>query len=285
MSKGVIYSAVGKRFADEAAFSARSLKVHHPGWPITLFTDTSPDDDTVFTEVRCAPRLHPAPHISKLFAMRDTPYEETLFLDTDTFICSAIDAIFDALAGHDMVAAREYSGASSDLEVDVPDSVPELNLGVFAYRHGSGFENLVDSALQWAEDCHAKTGTYPYDQPAFRYAHFRSRLRLATLKPEYNCRFATYGEVAAPVRILHGRIPGQVADRRAFEDLGRRINADVGPRVFVAGRLIALDQSMRSWIGTNRARELPRLFGTRRLMAANLLRGLFRRARRGLRRP
>lgn len=214
--------------------------------------------------------------------MRDTPYRETLFLDTDTFICGPVDAIFESLACHDIVAAREFSGASLMAEVDAPDSFPELNLGVLAYRRSSEIEDLIDTAVQWSEDWYARSGSYPTDQPGLRHALFRSPLRLAMLTPEYNCRFAGYGEVSAPVRILHGRIPGQVAERRALEHVSQRINADTGPRVFVAGRLIALDRSMQSRIGTNRDRELLRIYSARKVIAVHLLKGLLRAARRAL---
>jgi hypothetical protein len=66
------------------------------------------------------------------------------------------------------------------------------------------------------------------DQQAFRAALYKSKLRLATLTPEYNCRFNAPVCINGRVNILHGRHPNLPA-------VAQEINSQTGRRVFISG--------------------------------------------------
>ena len=44
--------------------------------------------------------------LDKIIALSRTPFEKTLFLDTDTFVIEPLDEIFELLERFDMAAAR-----------------------------------------------------------------------------------------------------------------------------------------------------------------------------------
>ena len=104
--RGVIYMAAHHPgYVAEAAASAESLCRIHPNLPVTLFTDLPGDFEVSpgpFTSVVrrrwCeGERGCRGGRICKLGAMADSPYERTLFVDTDTRIRQPIDYIFDVL--------------------------------------------------------------------------------------------------------------------------------------------------------------------------------------------
>lgn len=83
MSKGVIYIATGEKYIQEALKSAASLKDKIPSLPITLFSS-----EYVSSKVLNEVILIENPQygwIDKITYISQTPYEETLFIDTDTY--------------------------------------------------------------------------------------------------------------------------------------------------------------------------------------------------------
>lgn len=217
-TRGVIYVAFGQNYISEALVSAASLKRHMPRLPVTLFCDADvacPDVDQV---VRAQPDDSFPGCAAKIRYVATSPYEQTLFLDSDTYVCGDLGELFTLLDAFDLAAAHAPTRAVYEVEA-VPDSFPELNTGVILFRRSPAVEAVLSS---WADlfsghlerlECDAIRWRHPADQrwhalndqPAFREALYRSRLRVATLPPEYNCRFSAPGFVDGPVRILHGR--------------------------------------------------------------------------------
>ena len=102
--RGVIYSAVGEKFVAEAVDSARSsLRFNHV--PHVIFCDPTPPAVTniEFRHLRSTGD----PLEDKINTIRSTPFAETLFLDCDTYVVSAIDDLFDLLKRFDMALAHE----------------------------------------------------------------------------------------------------------------------------------------------------------------------------------
>lgn len=104
--RGVIYVASHRpSYVAEAAASAESLRSIHPDLPVTLFTDIpgdfegSPGPFTSVVRRRWCEGEHGCRggRICKLSALADSPYERTLYVDTDTRIRQPIDSIFDLL--------------------------------------------------------------------------------------------------------------------------------------------------------------------------------------------
>src|SRR4051794_25219004 len=97
-TKGVIYVAAGLLHAREAAVSAQSVRKAMPGVPVALFTDVHESQ----LPRGLFDRLFPLNDTRRNFAVKirplsETPFERTLFLDTDTVMCRNCDSVFELL--------------------------------------------------------------------------------------------------------------------------------------------------------------------------------------------
>ena len=87
----------------------------------------------------------------------------------------------------------------------MPDSFPELNLGVVLYNKSPSIRTLFDRWLS-IMNFHECTWVQPFhDQPAFRLALYETPVNWTVLTPEYNCRFIRPGFLHGEAKILHGR--------------------------------------------------------------------------------
>lgn len=284
--RGVVFTAVGERYRREAVISATSARRFLPGIPILLFTDASCDDGDVFDEIVVLTKLSAQPHIDKLVSMLRSPFRETLFLDTDTYVCGSPAALFELLGAFDIAMAQErrYQDAFPP-ETNVPASFPEFNQGVVLFRQSDAMRAMFQDALDWAADFHRRTGKPTDDQTAMRIALYRSPLRIATLALEYNCRFHAFGYLNGPVKILHGRVPATRQTEARLERVARVLNRQTIPRVFVAGRIYALGKSSHFGVNHHWAMRVGTLFRPAVTLAKTLGKGCVRNAlhwRRGL---
>ncbi len=125
--RGVIYTAIRERFVDEARISARSVRRFLPDARIVLFTDRQLERTEPFDEVIRLTSLSAKPHLDKLHCMKNSPFAETLFLDTDTYVCGDLSELFELLAQFDIAMTldrRSYDDFPPD--VCVPGSFCEL---------------------------------------------------------------------------------------------------------------------------------------------------------------
>src|SRR5262249_32199446 len=79
------------------------------------------------------------------------------------------------------------------------------------------------------------------DQASFRAAIFGSRLSVATLPPEYNCRFPYPSAVCGEVKILHGH-----AGPRQLELSGKRLSRTKMLRVITPEKSLAASVILKS---------------------------------------
>lgn len=212
MSKGVLYISTGADLVEKARVSAESVRENSPEVPITLITDMDISDDKFDTTISIDDPKHTSQ--DKVENISKSPYDKTIFLDSDTFVCdkTAITDLFDLLDRFDIAAAHDpgrklelhYPGAENLPEIDVPDSFPWYNSGVIAFNKS---REVLDVLSSW-ESLHKKHRNKMsgiFDQPALREALFNSEVRIATLPPEYNFRAPFPQKIKDKVRILHGR--------------------------------------------------------------------------------
>ena len=244
-SRGIIYMAIGEKYLEEALFSAQSLR-KHMDWPITIYTDLPANavKGKVFDDIVKIQQSGPRPHRDKLLSMIQSPYEETLFLDTDVYIGASIDDCWGMLKHFDMAVCgdRRYTDLHPT-ETGVPESFKEVNLGVVFFKKSEKMLETLHSALEIYDKLSAKyphIGTFSNDQPSFRIASFYSGIAIAPLAEEDNCRFATYGKLNGKVRVLHGRFSNANRTVQKMEDLLKKLNHTAAPRVLVAGKMWAL---------------------------------------------
>ena len=212
---GVLYIAIGKKYIDEAQISAASLKAKMPHIPVTIFANeevkTPEFDESVVLN---------QPYYSnqdKVVHLYDSPYEHTLFLDTDTYICDDFSELFDILENFDLATVHAPTKIPGTVN-GVPECYQQMNTGVILFKKSPEVKKLCEDWVKIYEPG-------KQDQPSFREALFKSNLRVATLTTEYNCRFPFPIFVSGTVKILHGRHPDL-----AWVD--RKINSEKGSRVY-----------------------------------------------------
>lgn len=228
-SRGVVYVATGKKFVDEALISIASVKTHMPDIPVTLFTDleeyiTSRPDGV--ESVRLLPEVTRSCR-DKINPLSNSPYEKTLFLDTDTYLCEPVYDIFEMLNRFDIALAQAPDRYQYHLS-EVPDCFTELNSGVIAFRKSSQvmdlfnqWENTFLRLLELDSDSHR-------DQHSLRYSLFHSKVQFFVLPPEYNFRTICPGFAGkhCSVKIIHGR-------HARIDRVASRLNHAKEARVFL----------------------------------------------------
>lgn len=234
MTNGIIYIATGSEYVEEAHISARSVKRHN-NYPIAIITDEkSRIDRSVFDRVILAEKTQNG-FLDQIKNMEKTPFDRTICLDTDIFIDGDITEVFEILDQFDMAASHDPDKFSTKLD-DIPNSFPEYNTGVIAYRSGNNFNEFISN---WWEEYHStKKSARGENQPSFRKALYFSQIRIATLPSEYNLMVRFPGKAYGKVKIFHGRLKdlegsGGAAKYINVENAAKDINSKFEHRVFV----------------------------------------------------
>lgn len=193
-----------------------------PDMPLAIASDAKPDGGLFGHWI---PIENPqGTFADKIAPLGQTPFEETVFLDTDTYLCQPVPELFELLARCDIAMAHAPMRTTG--RVPVPAAFSEFNTGVIAYRANRKILDLFSQWLTYHADQVVLTDD-PCDQPALRRALWESEARLSVLPPEYNFRFVLPSFAGrGPVKILHGRHSDMAA-------LAARINGSGSPRVFL----------------------------------------------------
>jgi hypothetical protein len=222
LSAGFYFIATGGRFLNEACRSAERIRSLMPGFPLAIASNLSPPKDLFNHHIAIAnPQFSFSDKIGPLFT---TPFEKTVFLDTDTWLCTPVKELFEVLDRYDMALARapmrETAGSIA------PACFSELNTGVIAYQKNEVVFSVIS---RWAAIYEERMLINPEenDQPALRDALWLSQASLLVLPAEYNFRFIMPSFAGrGSVKILHGR-------HYNYPSLERLINRSRSPRVFL----------------------------------------------------
>lgn len=220
--QGLLYVATGKRFLEEAYRSAARVRELMPGIPIALASDIHVPEGLFDHYI---PITEPKFNFSdKMGPLLSTPFEKTVFLDTDTWLCEPVPEMFAILDRHDVAMA--HAPMRFTAEANVPATFPECNSGVIAYRLNESTRSLFSAWGKLYQERLECTGVID-DQPSLRDALWQSDVSFATLPPEYNFRFImpTFAGRGS-VKILHGR-------HHDYAALAAFLNNSGSPRVFL----------------------------------------------------
>ena len=224
--RGLLYIAKGQTFVDEATLSAQRAKTVMPDCPITIVTDRAVDagcfDQTIIDSDAFSksdkPRL-----------MQRTPYDRTIFLDTDTYLAESIAELFDLLDEFDVAARKNRStshipdtnSGNWTINSAVPEPFPEFNTGVIVYKSNEATMNLLD---EWELYCFH---THEFDQRSFRPALYFSRARFTPIPNRFNCMYRNSNQLAGRVHVFHGPLvtrhigKNRIDLAKAIEKLGQ----------------------------------------------------------------
>ena len=183
--RGIIYIATGEDNIRDAIFSAKSIKKHSPEINITLYTDkiniTSPYIDQI-EEIETNFFQKKLKWLRRIQVLSNSPYEETLYLDADTYALENLGEIFKLLKKYDLIVAFA-SKRVFQRPKNIPNSFPEMNAGIILYKMKSNMKKLFGD---W-EKFYSRN-PLPHDQPALREALWESNIKLGILPEEYNIR-------------------------------------------------------------------------------------------------
>ena len=137
--KGFLYIAFGESFTKEALMSIKSLKRYNSE-PVALFTDrdqTEEYEGLVDVYAKISPN-----HIrAKVDFVNQTPFQKTVYLDSDTLIVRNISDMFDVLDRFDVALTNDYARKRLQYTnmipeyADIPYSFSEVNGGIMAYNN------------------------------------------------------------------------------------------------------------------------------------------------------
>jgi len=215
--RGFLYYARGDKWIAEACRSAGSLKAAMPEARTAIVADRDLPPELFDLQIRPPAEMNVKQ--LKMWTMRQTPFEQTLFLDSDTWVADSLWEVFALLDRFQLAAALApiwgvglARAGGKEAEAGVSVAFPKLNTGVVAYRREPAVLALFDD---WAKR-HAEAG-FGQDQNSFRVAVFASDLRFAVLPQAYNFRLPFPTGVKGRIKILHGRV-------RNIAALARRLN-------------------------------------------------------------
>lgn len=186
-NKGVLYIAFGKNFIKEMLFSAESVKRHCPNMHITVFADRLVEsefiDDCKIIKVN---------HIrAKVDYIDQTPYDQTLFLDTDTLIDHNVEEMFGLLEKYDLAICHDLARKRDNVSQKIPEygKIPygfsEVNPGVIVFKKNIAVLGFFEL---WKKYFYKYFSQWIYEQPTFRVALWESDVDFYVLPPEFNIR-------------------------------------------------------------------------------------------------
>ena len=216
---GVIYLASGGRsYLGELITSLKSLRRFDPALPVTVFSRFKVPASLRCHWVPLDSREHPLK--LKVLTLRRSPYERTLFLDTDITLHGSLAPVFAFLDGHDFCAANSHE---ADWSVNPPRFVAmvkprDYNTGVLLFRKSEAMLRFLD---RWEQAVLAQD---PADMWAGHHCdqyHFNRLVSAGALEEcsvsfheldnvVYNCRGIMRAEVQrlgreADIRVFHHR--------------------------------------------------------------------------------
>jgi hypothetical protein len=151
-----------------------------------------------------------------------SPFDKTLYLDSDTYVCTDVSELFDLLDQYELAISRVPNQPSV---TDLPKPWHLYNCGVIAYRDTEPMRALL-SDWQTRYRSQLNNQDRPVDQPAFAQALYHSDVRWFTLPREYNVRVPRRGSLANDVKIVHGRHPA------GLDQIANELNCGYNLRIF-----------------------------------------------------
>ena len=230
--EGYLYIAAGSRnYVQEAVISAQSLRGVHRNADITLITDEAVHID-IFDQVLIRSggdfsswKDGLAYKVGHMYEA--SPYEKTLFLDSDTYFYENCEEIFDLLDYYDLGVASAPIGEGilkvngERLSVYTP-----YNTGVIAYRKNERNARLFNAwkvayKLRLEE---IRSGTAQgNDQAALMEALLHGESRVHVFSNLWNARIPKCIALKGKVKIVHGR-------HNDYPAIGAKLNATSAER-------------------------------------------------------
>jgi hypothetical protein len=210
-TQGILYIAAGEKYIRAAMRSAQTVNKYCPGLPTHLYADWQtygfPFGRSPFPFFSVGAIEDPHRR-SKVDYLPLTPFDQTLYLDTDTALNTDIRDMFKVLERFDIAMThahrRNFAVRLRPWRIELPQAFPQYNSGVFLYRKTPAVIRFLEN---WRDQYHANLNDFQQDQITLRELLWGSDLRMATLPPEYNVRYIKYhflwSRTEAETKIFH----------------------------------------------------------------------------------
>lgn len=189
--------------------AAQTVLRYCPNLPIHLATDVK-SFETIFSKstwpFSSIEKIENSHRRSKVDYFPQTPFDNTLYLDTDTALNADIRDSFRILERFDIALChahrRNTARGKISWRTQIPPAFPEFNSGVILFRKTP---SVIQVFQDWST-CYRESG-HTHDQPTLRELLWLSDVRIATLPPEFNVRMIKYqflwSKSEATVKIFH----------------------------------------------------------------------------------
>ena len=212
MRWGIIYIAFGKGHFAEMEQSLATVRRHMPDVDVTVYTDSKRPAKGATSTVQISTSTYDrAVHID---CLEDSPYETTLCLDTDTWICETVAPVVGLMERFDVAAVHTPHVSRSEVELTgIPPEFRTFNAGVFFLKRNGRTDEFLSMWKRIYRVHQQDPAPWMYKgpgrvvrvQPSLREAVYRSDVRPLTLSVEYNFRIPGAAYVEGTVKVLHGR--------------------------------------------------------------------------------
>lgn len=221
-SRGFVYVAWGDQFVEEAKRSVAALKKHMQ-LPVVLITTQKIADAAPFDTVIEA--RFTGTYRDKIM-MRLSPFDETIFLDTDITVLSSLGELFQLLERFDI--AYQPSAPSDHYEIPgVPmHAFYEPSAGIVVWKRNAATDKFFDLWETEYEHQERAFGAGAWDQRSMRSALWKSDARLVQLGADWQIMSFEAAVCMNRVRIVHGR-------GRDAQSAIQKCNRSIGPRVYI----------------------------------------------------
>jgi len=205
--QGHLYVANHQKFINEAIISARSLKrFNHDPVCLICPKDLQTDDlKSSFDFIIGNSEIENHTYLAKVIGLQYTPFDRTVFLDTDTFIADTISELFEVLDLVDFATTTEatlHTDISSDLSYRFV--FQEFNSDVIVYKNNSIMQGIFSD---WLTYCISNKKVI--DMPGLRESvllHIND-VKFSILPDHYNAHgFKTMLLLYAKIKIIHERL-------------------------------------------------------------------------------
>ena len=191
--KGYLYIAYGKAFTKEALLSIESLR-RYTSLPIAIYTDEKALVETKNENlnINLVGEIT-ANHLrAKVDYMDQSPFVNTVFMDSDTVVVRNCDDMFDLLERFDVAIVNDYARKRkkySDIVPEygeIPYAFSEANSGVIAYNSSTRTQTFLKMWKEYFYKYYQQTNGW--DQISFRISLWKSNVRIHHMPFEYNVR-------------------------------------------------------------------------------------------------
>ena len=193
MQNGVLYTAIGENYIQQAKLSAKSIKRFTREIEIACFTDQPQVAECEYFDqiipVEKIERPRKLYMLDRLMNLSKTPYINTLALDTDTYVLEDISELFYILNqfdlamchGHNRIARYKKAMEANQISADIPYAFSPLQGGLILFKRNQGVNQYLEELVELY-----KNKQYYDDQISMRELIWASDLRIYLLPREYN---------------------------------------------------------------------------------------------------